>query len=911
MNSLITKIESILELANSDNLQQMLENLSGSNNQLDSEKWCFEREGIFTLDTVPLRLLSESNPTWCQSLGVNISWLAKLMFLYGNQGKRDIKSYRMSFDTICKTLFYLSENNKLIINKVDLDDYFSYLLMHTFEKGRPMKCLSPMSYHVFLAGLDIPIWMQVFKRYDLLDFGFSSSFSERIVDKVLKGTIDTLSAGDLTCRDWMEGGSFNHLTLDYGRYYVEHCSEFFKSHITLATALSHTLSQASEICTKAGLSRNGEGVRTNIIPMINQFLLGTSVEDLPSSYRNALKENWLINLQQATLTTFTDYLRIFRVQEILLSEIGIEKIAVKMSMSSLSSYKVERLKLLIEIRLKKLNFQINFVSPDVNRVEGNWLAENLKIDIKILNAAIDDVFHSLHGSVDVALPKIEFYQEIGLTIRNSIGSNYIREFIRSIEHAGVIQFVAFTGWRRSEYGFSISDIYESRNEDLLDQSTCPLRYEVFWAVPKTNGKTKVNREITLSAYRCSQQLASLVLAGNNKPCLYSFIKSTVRPESSGEHIKDAVVGMWLHFVNHYSSFLCLDGLDELNKLRKKMQKKTLNTPESKRYQELMKLCHTENWEHLNEDVLLHEARRRAREEYSRVKFFLYTQKGRDKMLIAYCDGTLSAQYQVLFDRYLSKKTKMALKRLTSEGSITAKSTKSVINEIMNDVLYPTPHAFRHMWAEAVYRRFDGDAGWMIRSTFKHVSQNMWLDYIRHKDNRRQHDKVKRRVISSLLSNYLHKAGKGYAGATDKLLRRLFLQTTVVDIEVMEKVEEFGQFEIVDIKANPWGYCLLRRRNQHRAKCAEEGVPQRHNASPSLCLGCGNNLTQEGNVEEILLAIGNDVKVLNTPTVPEFFRCISYDRVRNALMHLKKLDVDDEILDELQAALNVGRQRRVS
>ena len=55
--------------------------------------------------------------------------------------------------------------------------------------------------------------------------------------------------------------------------------------------------------------------------------------------------------------------------------------------------------------------------------------------------------------------------------------------------------------------------------------------------------------------------------------------------------------------------------------------------------------------------------------------------------------------------------------------------------LVADCYYPTPHAFRHMWAEAVYRRFDGDIGWMIRSQFKHITRYMWGDYIRDKENR--------------------------------------------------------------------------------------------------------------------------------------------------------------------------------
>jgi hypothetical protein len=215
-----------------------------------------------------------------------------------------------------------------------------------------------------------------------------------------------------------------------------------------------------------------------------------------------------------------------------------------------------------------------------------------------------------------------------------------------------------------------------------------------------------------------------------------------------------------------------------------------------------------------------------------------------------------------------------------------------------------------MWAESVYRRFDGDIGWMIRSNFKHISQNMWLSYIRNKDNRRQYDRVKRQVVSSLLSNYVRKNGIGYAGATDKLLRRLFLHTQTATIDKLdETVKRFCMSEVDDIKSSPWGYCILRKRSQIQAKCAEQGVPQRQNASTSLCLGCTNNLSQVGNIEGILLGISNDIKVIQNPKVPKAFSRISLQTVKNAYRQLKQLNVDNDSRNEIELALKIASESK--
>lgn len=108
-------------------------------------------------------------------------------------------------------------------------------------------------------------------------------------------------------------------------------------------------------------------------------------------------------------------------------------------------------------------------------------------------------------------------------------------------------------------------------------------------------------------------------------------------------------------------------------------------------------------------------------------------------------------------------------------------------EILADALYPSPHAFRHMWAESVYRRFDGDAGWMIRSQFKHISQTMWLAYIRDKDNRFEHQRVKLVVIHSLVANFLRHKGEGYTGRMTTLLRRLSQKTKVLTADEQKEL----------------------------------------------------------------------------------------------------------------------------
>lgn len=114
---------------------------------------------------------------------------------------------------------------------------------------------------------------------------------------------------------------------------------------------------------------------------------------------------------------------------------------------------------------------------------------------------------------------------------------------------------------------------------------------------------------------------------------------------------------------------------------------------------------------------------------------------------------------------------------------------------------------------------------MIRSQFKHISQHMWLAYIRDKDNRFDHQRAKLAVTHSLVANFLNHKGEGYAGQMSVLLRRLSQKTRVLTTdEQKELAAKLATQEIENLKANPWGYCLLMRRSRHKAQCAEGVSP---------------------------------------------------------------------------------------
>ncbi len=897
-------------------LQQQLKNM-GCTSDLDASQWVFSG-GILNFSA--LMRLEEDNPAWCAKIGMSPNWLARLCLLEQCKGYRTISSIRNAFNTISKWLFWLFERHGTdqkpearqdshVITQSELPELFEYLIMHRLsDEGAPERLLTLCSYKTVVGYVSLRDWRRTLNQLGIKSIGFTSTFSTNVQTKHWKGVIDAVTGGELSYADWKQGGSFNVLTLDYGRHYIEHCSTFFAQHISMATALKLTLANTDTISSLSGVNRH---VCFESIP---HFLQGRGIDQLPPGVthkpngRRKVSDSNLHKIQAATQEVFARHLRPQKAKEAILSAPEIAALAERFGIDGSSMDELDWLRQVVTIFLAQLDPEHNPCSDETKALHDKWLTEivgpkmNLIEHLRPLKDWLGSRWQVLYNTAEVELPTIEWFTDLGLVIREGVNSTYLSEFITRVADSGLTQVVALNGWRESEYGWSLQDIHITRNRDVLDQHTTPWRYGVTWTVPKTHGKVKLKREITQTTYQVAQQLAQLVMAADRSPCLYPST-SLKAPEKSADPVSLRVANMWRHFVEYYPPFVQLDKAETLKKLRAQAKAQLLTPQEQQQLTQLSEESIREDWSRLQQDSLLTEARHRAREERERVIFFI-DGYGRRKLLERYCRAELPESMQQLLDTHLSDATKEDIRHRAGSMDFSASYTKTVTNEVMEGCLYPTPHALRHIWAEAVYRRFDGDVGWMIRSQFKHVSQTMWLAYIRNKDNRRQHDTVKRRVINTLLSNYMKKKGKGFAGRLNTLLRRTFTRTHIIAPNQIEGlVAQFAEQEIQDIKSNPWGFCILLKRNQHRAKCAIDGTPQRQNACPGLCLGCVNNLTQEGNVQGILLGIANDVKLLKTPNVPAAWREPALVTVRNALKHLKKLTVDERIVGDLEETLS--------
>lgn len=859
-------------------------------NEFFDAQWTFvdPKNKIYSIDFNEVNLLVERFSEWNELMSLDLMLIAKLMFL--DTAKSNVELFIPRFKGIMLFWAGLAEQHSTRLTPVNLHSFLHFFLTSSWNKGEITRSIKLNSIVKFRRIFSIDTL-----KYTLHSLGLNDiveAVNNTAVRKALKELIPEITNGELTYSDWTDCGTYDNLTLDYGQYYVEHCLAFFEKHIALATAIAATIRSIPEFA--KAIDRNEDSVRVWTM----HFLEGKS----PDEILDALAKNGIYHsnetiarLNKIVLT----YFRKIREKTEFLSKI-MEKASLKQIISLIGVQPNDT-------NIDRFGYIIWKWITENNEVETAELLKNTipAIDISIFLREIESFRNTHHQSWDV--PTQEDYADFGLreVLSRDTNNRYPRQLVRLVEYAGLTCLVALTGWRKSEFGFPISMLKSFPNKDILDQYSFPYRYQVDWHVFKTSGKVRELREVTFNIAVLIERIHELIAPDATAPCLFRINKARRDLFNSDAAVYRAVGGLWSHYVQHYEQFKVLD-------IQNSCATEVIDGTQSTLSDEL-----TNCSDHLAQSVSTNapgiatinsghfEAWQRARREFPIINFFFTSISTiqKENWVLRYRNRTLNPDLVDLLSNNLSTETIGWISTL-SDGECKSQTVSRAISaELVEHCLYPSPHAFRHMWAEAVYRRFDGDAGWMIRSQFKHISQTMWLSYIRDKDNRGAHRSAKLRVVSSLVYNYFQRKGKGYTGQLHTWLRRLSRKTSVLTHSEQEDfLNQIVTVEISDVKTSAWGYCLLKKRTAGKARCAESGIPQRHNASPSLCLGCAHNLMQSGNVEWILIHIQTHIESLKNPIVPDLFKNASYELLKNSIKHIKNLNPQHEALPELEETI---------
>lgn len=831
---------------------------------------------------------------WHVNFKPDIKIIAKILCVELSKDRLHADSIYHDFKIFLYVFEFMSKNSLVIIDTNSFIEFVEFYSMHTLNGNELIKRLSPRSGRPVFDSM---------KKLMRTNFVLSShgikpifhSVREDHLSRILSKAVNKMSSGAISYEDWLSGGSLNTMTLDYGKYYIEYCDEFFEEHYPMAVAMSSVLKNRDSLIIQAGLAPN-----KNTINMFNKLLSGENVESVLLNKRNnEIRAKLLASIIN---TEIYSVIASERSEKWLRSASGIGEIS-KILKTYVNredfEFGSERLRAVVEVYLTGTNTDVV-----------NEILKESNVTIGHLKLAIDKAAKKIRP---MALYNSEYYKKIGIT-REKSDKNISDTFLKKVLSAGFTTVIALTGWRASEFGFPFNAIKVDQNIDTLDQYPHPFRIHVNWHVFKTNGSTKLEREITYGTFSRINQIHNIVVSGNNAPCLYNTHKNTKNILNSKYPASTAVTDNWPSFATNYKGFHAIDQFEILETLYSKAESNNLTADENSEKDTLESWFTQTGTSSLVRDIDLGNARVRVRSELSRVLFFIskaglsgkkeYLKKYRSHLLGE--DSSLDSDVNKLLDQYLSDDTKSFIRNSTEDVLSNKVTVNDISSEVVSGCLYPAPHSFRHMWAEAVFRRFDGDVGWMIRSNFKHISSSMWLAYIQSKDNIRQQSDIRKRIVSGLLKKWIRDEGRESAGKLHRALGRIFSRTKFSSIsDLHNAIDRYSSFEVESIKANPWGFCVSRKRSTSLARCAVNGSTRTENATPSLCLGCVNNLTKVSNIDYIIMHSNQHLELLESPilsSIPVELRAESIKYIESAFRIIKKIQPDQSILLRMHEAI---------
>lgn len=804
--------------------------------------------------------------------------LAKILFL-SQASTGSAGMYLKELKGLSRLFAFLTEQGSTCVEADDYQALFQYFMtMEVNELGVKPR-FSALAYNTAFA-VNSTTLKSTLQLYGIE--GVLAHTSETYIKKAQAAAVEVVAG--LTLTDYIAGSSFNFLTLSVGRHYIDHCGGYFEQHYPLARAFQVCLRELPEIIQQAFEQQLGSRYNTmkTVLRHIYAVLAGRNILTAPLVLKNIsgntkfliLKDRCEL-IQSLTQAFFWQQYQQACEQTILFSEQALALLAKQLELP-------ERFDTYEFLRSMLLTRLTDIILPRDPEALLRQYCATLKDKREITLALFLQTCASVKNKLEkLAPPEKQTFAQLLEKANIPLGSDGIdvKGFVSNVEAAGNIMMLALTGWRASEYGFPLAAIEVTDNQDILDSTYTPFRFMLNWVVPKTNGKTKLDREVTLSSYLLAYQLNTLFAGSKTSPCLYSS-ENKKNANQSQCVFSSRVLRMWKHFVQHYTPFAELRQLDTLK------EKDVLTEDERKDFTQLAQKypdnAYTADFRHTMRKVTDELPRLLAAGHLSRWEYSNPRQK-----LFGFIKGTLTADEMTVWQQYLDPLVQQKLKELTIEKpeDLVKDLVSTCTASILNNCVYPTPHGFRHIWAEAVLRRYSGDVGWFIRSHFKHLDDRFFMRYLRLKNFKDIHDIATRTAVSAIVKMHLltlRDEHRAYTGKFDVLMRRLGKATKVISLDELHEVaEQFAATEVIGLKANSYSNCILRRTTEKQAKCAVDGVPQRQNSDPSLCLGCINGDIEEGHVVGIMLQVENDVKILNNHKLPPLFKSKSKSTVINA------------------------------
>ncbi|ELC9520811.1 hypothetical protein RJY08_002272 [Vibrio alginolyticus] len=759
------------------------------------------------------------------------------------------------YQMVMHVFAFLNERNEIVLSPILLDSFWTSFLARTVNKNGLFNRVSVPSYNSFIKPVSLPTL-----RNRLFTLGITGVIEQKLTQKKIEKSLDEVCQlqYSITLKEFKKGGSFNFLGLNLGQYYVDYLNHVYQTNFLYAAVCTRAVDVVVKKIDMVNIIDPSNKAR-----LFNVILAGLLGEELDKTQliTKGIEHQYLKKLMEKVL--LDEYNQHFEAVCSLRDE-NIEWLVIDLGLSD----RFDAVEVIRVLMLQKyLGLQGHKSAEDV------WLGYLSSLDKSFTNSKLLDILcvDDIYEKMSLRINQLKLNGKECLTqiqkwalklIAPSTFKNYksFKKLLRMQTHAMTALVVAWTGYRQSEYGFPLSAIRTEPNLDILDNSYVPFRFKLKWFVPKTNGGTKIDREITSKCYQLAAQLNGLFGHECDEPCLYALTDSsniqTVHESTS--YIESRLSINWAGFVNDYQPF------NEVVRLNELLQKSCELTNLEKKEADALSLKYSVGSARYRN--LLSSAKE-VKSDWLRLSHTSFSgaraQKNFSQSLIAYSQGdpVKNVEHQTIIDRYLSSETKALLQSGTI--SLEDNKTKRDINtEILEGVRYPSPHAFRHVWAEAVLTRYQGDVGAVIRHQFCHMDNSFFMAYLRDKDAKGLMQLAKQRYLNSIVElliletesfDELHSGG--FSRFVQKATQLTQVKTNNQLLALQEKIEG----RIIDIQPSRFAVCIPRDGGVSRAKCAKMGNLNPQDAKPEFCLDCINAWVAEGHIRGIWQTIQPMVK----------------------------------------------------
>jgi len=784
---------------------------------------------------------------------------------------------------------FLNEQGSNTLDADDLEAFHIFFLTQTVSNKGLSTRLSAPAYRGTYGNSAIHR-----VKDNLRSIGVQGVISPQISRNKVESSLDNVcrSVIGMSRLEYAKGGSFNALTLDMGQYYVDHLKRVYADDY-LYTLVCRSVIR--DVAAENGFPGNSSRLRN----VLTDTIQGSFTPSTSTPYENNFNKQLIEYLYEKYQE---HYEKILSLKEDNICEV-VRQLGLNMRFDAVEIIRV--------LMLQKFYYFGACKTPD--DVWQGYLMSLKKTETQTTHAkysTAQDVY-SLMSKVlaPQRLDKDAFLSSLSTWSKGLVDGTYVdfKHQLFRICRAMTTLVVAYLGYRESEFGFPLNAIQAHPNLDVLDNSHVPFRFKVKWFVPKTNKTVKIEREITSQCYQLAAQLNDVFQPGDNEPCLYEDFRTDRSADPASEkYIPRTVMANWEHFVKRYQPFVDLRELQRLSEVTDMeltdAQKASLSSLQSK-YD--LSSARVQNLLQASEEVLHDFPKIMCTTVYN-----TRANKKFKKSLEEYqkTGDIKDPLHRHVVKDFLSPETQQWL--LSGEGVLDKKSMLDIRKEFMQDVRYPLPHALRHVWAEAVLLRYQGDVGAVIRHQFCHLDDSFFMAYLRDKENKGLMQAARIKVVNTLVSTLMRDtehAGDGYLGGFSRFVKKAVSLTHAITPNDVRLLKDRITGRVISLQPSRFAMCVPREGSEARAKCADMGDINPQNARPEFCLDCIHSVITSGNIQGIWATVQPFVKDCLNEEVMGFMVQSHLPTLRSAYKRINELspnanDSVNKVLAFIQKAI---------